>query len=512
MTTGPDANAARENSDVARGCRAAAGGPAPREAVSVRDIAIDGAHVLTADDGFRLGTVLVRDGRIFAVAHSDDERRALCAAAGEVVDARRTWLIPGLVSAHTHAYGTLLRGTESALPLEVWSLSTIAYGRGYDADAMTAGVLLHDAECIRSGITGIVDHCPNSRYARAALAAHEASGLRVLFAAFVQDISDYDLFAIDVPAALREITAVAPLDVAAYEAFFADLVAIAQAGSGRVRVALGPNAPQRCSDAVWSLWRRLRERHGVAVHAHALETRAQARIAAQRWPQGMLAAMDDAGLLVAGLSLAHAIHTTPEERRLLARRGITVSHNPLSNLTLGSGILPLADYLAAGVTLGIGTDAANCGGRHDVFEAMRLALTLPRVSERDSARWPDAQRILTMGTANGRRILGFDIGELGIGAGAPADLVLVRRDGTGTLLLDDTVAGFVAHAGRESVNAVMIGGRWVLRDGTILAFDEARVLADAAAAHARIAERTAALLPEIRRAGPAVAAQFLAWG
>ena len=67
---------------------------------------------------------------IAAVAWFADERRALCAAAAEVVDATGTWLVPGLVSAHTHAYGTLLRGTESALPLELWALYTIAYGGG----------------------------------------------------------------------------------------------------------------------------------------------------------------------------------------------------------------------------------------------------------------------------------------------------------------------------------------------------------------------------------------------
>ena len=151
--------------------------------------AIDGAHVLDGRS-FRRGTVLTAGGTIAAVAWADEERRALCARASDVFDASGSWLIPGLVSAHPPAAATLLRGTESALPLELWSLYTIAYGSAFDDAAIAAGVLLHDAECIRSGITGIVDHFPNIRHARAGLAAHERSGLRVLFAAFVQDISD----------------------------------------------------------------------------------------------------------------------------------------------------------------------------------------------------------------------------------------------------------------------------------------------------------------------------------
>jgi 5-methylthioadenosine/S-adenosylhomocysteine deaminase len=477
----------------------------------VTAVVIDGAAVLDGER-FRIGTVRTRDGAIDAVAWQNDERAALRAAADDVVDGSGCRLIPGLVDAHTHAYGTLLRGTESALPLELWAFYTIALGYGLDDDDVAAAMLLHDAECIRSGITGVVDHSPRLAHAQAALDAHERSGMRVLFAPFVQDLSDYDVLGIDVPPALRDLAAVAPVDIPAYESFFADVVAQARGASGRVQVALGPNAPQRCSPPIWSLWRRLRERHGVAVHAHALETRAQARISQQRWPDGgMIAAMDEAGLLDAGLSLAHAIWTTPEERALLGRRGVAVAHNPLSNLTIGSGVMPLDAYADAGVTVGIGTDASNCAGRHDLFETMRAAMTLPRVRELDPARWPDAASVMRMATANGMRIMGIPEAADGMRAGAPADLVLMRCDGTTGVLFPDTLDGFVAQAGREQVHAVMIDGRWVLRDDRILAFDEARMLAAVRDAHAVIAERFAAILPAIDASLAAVAAQLLPW-
>ncbi len=474
-------------------------------------IVIDGAAVL--DGGhFRTGTVRTRDGLIDAVAWNDDERAALCASASEVVDGSGHRLIPGLVNAHTHAYGTLLRGTESALPLELWAFYTIAYGYGLDDDDVAAGMLLHDAECIRSGITGVVDHFPHMAHAHAALDAHERSGMRVLFAAFVQDVSDYDLLAMDVPPELRDLADVPPVDIEPYEALFASLVERARGLSGRVQVALGPNAPQRCSPAIWSLWRRLRERHGVAVHAHALETYAQARISQQRWPDGgMIAAMDEAGLLTEGLSLAHAVWTTPAERALLAERGVAVSHNPLSNLTIGSGVMPLPAYIDAGVVAGIGTDGSNCAGRHDLFETMRAAMTLPRISERDPARWPDAARAMEMATTSGMQIIGAPGTATGIAPGAAADLVLMRAGGTNDVVPLDTLDAFVAQAGREAVASVMIDGRWVLRDGAIVAFDEARMLAAVADTHAAIAERVNAVTPTIDRALGAVAEQFRAW-
>jgi 5-methylthioadenosine/S-adenosylhomocysteine deaminase len=471
-------------------------------------VAIDGASILCGGS-FRTGTVRTAGGTIAALAWHDDERRALRNGAAEVVDGTGCWLVPGLVSAHTHAYGTLLRGTESALPLELWSLYTIAYGYGLDDEAIAAAMLLHDAECIRSGITGVIDHFPHLAHVHAALAAHERSGMRVMLAAFVQDLSDYDLLALDVPSDLRALATVAPLDIPAYEAFFADLLATARAGSGRVQLALGPNAPQRCSDALWGLWGRIRERHGVAVHTHALETRAQARIARERWPGGMFAALDAAGLLDARLSLAHAVWTTAAERELLARRGVTVSHNPISNLTLGSGIMPLRDALDAGLTVGLGTDGSNSAGRHDLFETMRTALVLPRIAESDATRWPSAARVLEMGTADGMRILGLN--AAGIAAGAPADLVLVRRNSSTNVMPVDTVDGFVSHAGREAVEAVMIDGTWVLRDGTIRTFDEACLLATVANVHATIAERRASIAPRIEAALAGLAAQLEPW-
>ncbi len=215
--------------------------------------------------------------------------------------------------------------------------------------------------------------------ADAALAAHEDSGLRVGYAPFLHDLSDYDLLGLDLP---PEVAALAggppPFDPHAYAARFAEIAAAVR-GSGRVSALLGPNAPQRCSPAALDLWRTLRDRHGVAVHTHLMETRAQAALGA-RWPGGLVAEMERRRLLDGRLSVAHGIWLSVPERETLARHGVTLVHNPASNLMLGSGVLPFADSVEAGLTLALGTNSANTGGRHDLFEAMRLAIMLPRVA------------------------------------------------------------------------------------------------------------------------------------
>jgi len=467
--------------------------------------AIDGALVLS-EKGFATGTVLVEGQYIAGVAWSAAEREALRARAATVVAAEGHWLIPGLVDSHAHAYAALLRGTQNSLPLELWAFYTVAYGRAFDAAALRAAILLGAAERIRAGITGWIDHSPMLHLGEAALAAHEASGLRVGYAPFLHDVADDTLLGLAVPEPVARLAGGAPsLDPPQYAAQFGALVETARAGSGRVSVLLGPNAPQRCSPTAWELWRSLRERHGVCVHTHLMETRAQAAIGARGWPGGLVAAMARQGLLGEWLSVAHCIWLAPAERDVLAAHRVIVVHNPASNLMLGSGVMPLLESQQAGLRVALGTDSANTGGRHDLFEAMRLALMLPRLGERDHAHWPHGRDVLDMATRHGAAVLGLENRTGAIRAGQLADLVLVRCRTAGTLALAPGEDALVQHGGPECVDSVMVDGRWVLRRQALLAFDEAASLADAEAAIAALHERTAAQLAILDEALPALA-------
>ena len=468
-------------------------------------LAID-AHILH-EDAFRPGTLLVEAGRIAGLAWSQGDRADLRSRAPEHLAAEHCWLIPGLVDAHAHAYAAMLRGTESSLPLELWALHTTVYGRALDAPALRAAILVGAAERLRCGITATIDHTPQVPLAETALAAHEASGLRVGYAPFLHDVTDYELMGLALPPSLASIEHMAPFDAEAYAARFGEIVAAARGGSGRVTPILGPNAPQRCSPAARVLWRRLRERHGIMVHTHLLETRAQ-RQAGLHWAGGTVAAMERQGLLDGRLAVAHGIWLDDADCAILARHDVTVVHNPASNLMLGSGTLSYAAHRRHGVRLALGTDSANTGGRHDHFEAMRLAFMLHRAPATDPATWPAAADILRMATIDGAHVLGLGAETGRIAEGRLADLVLVRRNDASTLLLDDTLEGFVLHANTGAIDSVMIGGAWGLRAGRILAFDEAAALAAAKSLRDEVLARAAPGLAEVRAAIPGVAEQL----
>ena len=470
-------------------------------------ICIDGALVC-AEANPRPASVLVAGRHVAAVAWAAEDRAALRARAAEVVPAANQWLMPGLIDAHAHGYGTLLRGTENSLPLELWALYTTLYGRAFDGAALRAAILLGAAERIHGGITGTLDHSPMVHLAADALAAHEVSGLRVAYAPFLHDLSDYDLLNMPLSPELQPLAGGPPqLDADAYATNFAAVVQAARTGSGRVTVQLGPNAPQRCSPAAWTLWRTLRDRHDLAVHTHLMETRAQASLNA-RWPGGLVAEMQRQGLLEGQLTCAHGVWLDDADLAMLARHNVTISHNPASNLMLGSGVMRWHACAVSGVRLALGNDSANTGGRHDHFSQMRLALMLPRRDGGNPATWPTAAAVFDAATDGGAAALGLH-GKVGrIRHGQLADLVLLRATDAGSLAAEPTLDALVQHAGPEHVQSVMVDGAWAMRDGHIVAFDEAAVLRDAQAQGVALRERIAGRLPVLTAAIPDLAARF----
>jgi 5-methylthioadenosine/S-adenosylhomocysteine deaminase len=454
-------------------------------------ILIDDVRLCTAETGLAIerAAVAVADGRIAAVLRGEDDRLAACARAAEVVASDGMILMPGLINAHTHSYGNVLRGTENSLPLEPWALYTVAYCRSLDDEAIRLAVLIGAAEMIRNGITACVDHFSQIGRALAALAAHRESGMRVGFAPMMQDIPDHRVLALDMPPdLLRRLEAVAPPTPAEVERFFRNLAA--ESDGGRVAIMLGPNAPQRCSPALLDLWRRLADELDLNVHTHCLETWPQAEAGRRNAAGSTVGEMARLGLLDRRLSIAHGIWLDPAERDLLAEHRVAVVHNPTSNMMLGSGVMPLDDYRRRGVTLALGSDSANTGGRNDLFEIMRLAMMMHRPAL-PSQDWPRPEQVLTMATLGGARVLGLEH-ELGrIAPGQRADLILLRSGGAAMIAARPGIATIVQHGSADAVSAVMIDGRWVYRDGRILSFDEQGVLDRYAAIGGEILDRAA---------------------
>ena len=113
------------------------------------------------------------------------------------------------------------------------------------------------------------------------------------------------------------------------------------------------------------------------MHTHASENRDEVEVV-RRMSGGLsnLEYLADTGLAAPHLCTAHCVWVTDAEQALMAERDVKVLHCPGSNLKLGSGIAPVAEMRARGISVSLGADGAACNNRLDMFDEMRLAATL----------------------------------------------------------------------------------------------------------------------------------------
>jgi 5-methylthioadenosine/S-adenosylhomocysteine deaminase len=449
--------------------------------IAQRTVCLRGGYVWPGGSApLREGGILVSGSLIKAMlTPAEAEQAAECA--DEVVDVAGKALMPPFVDGHVHSSSTLLRGTENSLPLELWSYYAINYGRGLTEEAVRHAALLTNVEMIRNGIGGYIDHFPQTQRAEFAVAAHIQSGLRIGFAPFFADMWDEDI--LEIPLDRQIVEKIAPLAPKRLEdirsAYFKLDAEIRSRGEGRITLLAGPNSPQRCSDALWELWKELQDRLGIGSHTHLLETFPQAQAARKRWPQGLIKALADAGLLHSRLSVGHGVWLDPKERDILASFGVTVSFNPISNGMLGSGRKRIRDDLDAGLKVVLGTDCSNTGGRHDLFEVMRHMLISAREPGTDFDEWLTPVEVLNAATTTGAKALrGAEANGL-LTANNAADILVINLEAGGMAASSRSLNSIVVHADPRNVDSLMVDGRWLLRHGTITAFDEASVLGNA---------------------------------
>src|SRR5262249_47717913 len=126
------------------------------------------------------------------------------------------------------------------------------------------------------------------------------------------------------------------------------------------------------------------------------------------------------------LCVAHCVWVDDREQALIADHDVKVLHCPGSNLKLASGIAPIVELRARGVTVSLGADGAACNNRLDMFDEMRLAAVLQAV--RRGAGALTAREALWMATRGGALALGLDSQIGSIEPGKRADLIVVDRD------------------------------------------------------------------------------------
>jgi 5-methylthioadenosine/S-adenosylhomocysteine deaminase len=431
---------------------------APRTTV---DLLVAGDYVVTMNDAGQViedGAVAVDDDRIVAVG-----ARAEIASkyrARRTLDGAGTVVLPGLVNGHTHAAMTLLRGIADDIELIEWLQKYIfpTEVRFVDADFVRIGTELACAEMIRGGTTTFVDmyYFPD-----AVAGAVQACGLRVLVAASVIDQKS--------PDAANGTESLAKA---------VDFVRRWKGRDDRIVPVIGAHAIYTIPPDLLRRIAAAAQELDVPISIHVSESRWEIETAQKDYRTTPVHALDELGIFGGRTIAAHVVWPTDDDIPVLVQRRVGVIHNPSSNMKISSGISPVAKMLAAGVRVGLGTDGPATNNDLDMWEEMRLAAFLQKVSTMDPKVLP-ARAALAMATRGGAEAIGLgqDIGVLD--AGRRADLIQVSLEDVRMNPMYDVISHLVYVAHPEDVTSVVVDGRVVMRDREVLTVDEARVTREA---------------------------------
>ena len=385
-------------------------------------------------------------------------------------------LAPGLVNAHCHSAMTLLRGAADDLPLDRWLKERIwpMEAELLDEQFVSVGSRLAALEMLQGGTTTCADMY---FYSQAAAEAYLSVGQRAVLALPVIDFPTR--YAADVDGYIS-------LGLAARDRFVDEPL---------LSLYLAPHAPYTASDNTFQRVLSFAEELGIGIHTHLHETAGEVGGAVAQFGERPVARLARLGVLGPGFFAAHCVHLNTADIETLARHGASAVHCPSSNLKLASGIAPVADLLAAGINVGLGTDGAASNNRLDMFEEMRLAALIGKVARGDASSINAAQAF-TMATLGGARAIGLGEHVGSIEVGKSADLIAVGLSSPAMTPIFDPVSHLVYAASRADVTDVWVGGKRRVADGkltTAASSSAAAAMAELAPQISAIAERVGAL-------------------
>jgi 5-methylthioadenosine/S-adenosylhomocysteine deaminase len=238
-----------------------------------------------------------------------------------------------------------------------------------------------------------------------------------------------------------------------------------------------PHSPYDCPPEILASAWQLAGEYDALLSTHAAETHGEVAHVQKQHGATPVELLDRLGMLAPRTILAHCVHLTPAEIALLAKRQATVAHCPLSNVKLGDGIAPVAEYQRAGVRVTLGTDGPASSNDLNLWGIMRLAAVLQRGKHEDPSLTP-ARSIVRAATCEAARALGLGERLGSLEAGKLADFILLDRNRAHMAPMYDPYSHLVYAAGRDDVVTVVINGKIVLRDRRLTTLDEDQLVAD----------------------------------
>lgn len=427
--------------------------------------------------------IRVLDGQVAEVAPNADLRQRH--PDDEVWDAPGQVLAPGFVDAHTHLYGVLAHGIPlSKAPAGFWAFLEEFWWplveNRLDKEMICAATDIQTARMVQSGITSFYD-CQEAPHALPGILNAQAEiltrrGLRgILSFEATQRVSEENA-----QLGLRE------------NADFIEAHKHVPSCEGNAPLLSGLicfHTTFTCSGDFIRQAFALAQEHGALTHAHVSEGVYEPQYCLEKFGMRPMFYYDSLGVLGpgkvpeaqrSGMLASQCVQLAPEEIELMAERGVSVTHMPLSNCEVGGGIAPVPQLLKAGVTVGLGSD----GYIHDFFEVMRGAFLIHKAAQLNPQVMP-AHEVWHMATEGGAKAIGLTkVGRLE--PGWQADFQLIAPGLPTPLEKHNLYDQLLLYCHATDVTAAVVAGKTLMRDGQVLNVNWTELKANAHAAAQRL--------------------------
>ncbi len=436
---------------------------------------ITNATVVTWGETNRVLTdqaVLIENGVITEIGSSRD--LAARYPQGERLDAHGQLLMPGNICAHTHFYGAYARGMAIPGPAaenfpQILQRLWWPLDKALDKDAVRMSALVCLVDAVKHGTTTLIDHHASPNFIEGSLDV-------------IADVVDW--------AGLRAVLCYEVTDRDGEEKMYGGIAEnvrfmrdnqhplIAGTFGLHASLTLNDGALRACADALPT---------GAGYHVHVAEHEADEEDSLRRSGQRVVQRLDAYNMWGDKTIAAHCVHIDDEERRILAERGVWVSHQPRSNMNNAVGAMALDKMQAAGIKLVLGND----GFSNNMWADWKDAYLLHKVVNRDPRRANGAD-IARIATYNNARLVerffpGLQIGEIKVGAAA--DVILVDYHPY-TPLTEGNLPWHILFGFESSmVTTTIVAGNVLMRERQLLTLDEAAIAREALALAPQVWER-----------------------
>ncbi len=420
------------------------------------DLIIKNIMIYTVDTNDHIiknGYVVVKNGIIEAV---DEGSIVKDYEADQVIDGRGRILFPGFVNTHIHIFQSLLKGLGADHRLIEWlNLSALPYGAIMGPDLQYEAARLASMEAIKSGCTTLTEFFYTVQHAD--LAHSVISGMKDIGirSVFIRTFNDTGL-EYGVPECMIE-----PIDLvirntdALYNHY--------SKTDDMLKIWTGPCVT----------WSTTKEGYiGILEYCldkkmpysmHIQETEVDNAMTQKVYQMDAVKLLDSIGFLTENFLAVHCVNLTESEIKLFAENGVTISHNPMPNLYLGSGIAPIAESLKAGVRVALGTDGAASNNTTNMLETMKMAALCQKAVQRD-ASIISANQILRMATIEGAKALHMDHLVGSIEVGKKADMIIFNPYDLTSFPMHDPVATLVYSSTPYNIETSIIDGKVIYQN------------------------------------------------